>query len=192
MDARSGELGYQNPRGARGRPCTSNAARSAQPTNRERHECSVTTTETTRAEGPAQSAHRLRTESSDQWARRVRHARAAHRHRIAPTNDATKGRSPGRERTGRTGQRAPRTDERQRGRTPERAGRGGKAERPRLKALGFLRVGSSYRTSSMRPEPDSAPRAVAHARRPHERSAIARRSALVALAGEHELGVGDE
>lgn len=61
------------------------------------------------------------------------------------TTDTTKGRSPGRERTDRTGQRAPRTDERQRGQPPERVGRGGKSERPLVKAT---RLCSGRRCSS--------------------------------------------
>lgn len=77
------------------------------------------------------------------------------------TTDTTEGRSPGRERTDRTGQRAPRTDERQRGQPTERVDRGGKSERPPLKAFGSVWVGPSYRTCSVTPDPDSKPWAVA-------------------------------
>lgn len=155
--------GAENPSSERGRPCTISTARSAQLTCRERsslrraeleHEWAQPVAKyVVRAEGnepgaserarqgcaPPDSvptAHGLRTKSSDQRARRVRHARAAHRHRTDERYDHHQGAKP------RQGANRPdRTASTKAGRAPARTTAGAsrpgrKGERPRVKALG--------------------------------------------------------
>lgn len=104
-----------------------------------------------------QSAQALRTESSDQLARRLRYARAAHRHRNDERHDHHQWAKPRKERTDRTGQRAPRTDERQRGQPPERVDREGSVSDPLLRHSDLF--GSARHIGATRCvlEPDSSP-----------------------------------
>lgn len=164
----------------RGRPCTDSAASTRRhgrsplciASSQERSESSVATAKRRRTDEirPPREAW-LRTKSSDQWARRVRHARATHRHRTDHHYGHHQGAKP------RQGANRPhRTTSTKDRRAPARKDAGARrpgreSERPLSRHWDHVGSARHIEPALAVPEAGSTPRAVAHARSPRGSSA---------------------